>query len=145
MNIRRGQKRKRFIVSFESLIKFGVDVTDQMARKYGVKSKCHRWSLQIFFNILDLAKINAWILYIVTTSEEISRQEFLFPLAEELGTDYQKKRQLSKEYSTKSIINTATDSSGQKFCHIRYCKVNKTNKICIKCKKNVCGQCAIHN
>ncbi|XP_037897079.1 E3 SUMO-protein ligase RanBP2-like [Glossina fuscipes] len=27
--------------------KFGVDVTDQMARKYSVKSKCQRWPLQV--------------------------------------------------------------------------------------------------
>jgi hypothetical protein len=49
-----------------------------MARKYSGKSKCQRWSLQVFFNILDLTGINAWILYKETTGEEISRQEFLF-------------------------------------------------------------------
>lgn len=34
--------------------------------------------------------INARILYKETTGEEISRQEFLFQLAEELGSEYQK-------------------------------------------------------
>lgn len=132
-------------IRFYNSTKFGVDVTDQMARKYSVKSKCQRWPLQVFFNILDLAGINAWILYKETTGEEISRQEFLFQLAEELGTEYQKERQLSKECSSKTIINTATDSSGRKSCQIRYCKVNKTNKICIKRKQYVCGKCAIQN
>uniref|UniRef100_A0A1A9VHW1 PiggyBac transposable element-derived protein domain-containing protein n=1 Tax=Glossina austeni TaxID=7395 RepID=A0A1A9VHW1_GLOAU len=59
---------------------------DQMARKYSVKPKFQRWPLQVFLNTLDLAGINAWILYKETTGEEISRQEFLFQLAEELGT-----------------------------------------------------------
>lgn len=50
-------------VSFYNRTKFGVDVTDQMARKYTVKSGSRRWPLQVFFNILDLAGINCWILY----------------------------------------------------------------------------------
>ena len=44
-------------------IKFGVDVTDQMARRYSVKSKLYRWPVQVFFNVLELIGINAWILY----------------------------------------------------------------------------------
>ncbi|KAL9905270.1 rhodopsin 4 isoform 1-T4 [Glossina fuscipes fuscipes] len=122
------------------------DVTDQMARKYSVKSKCQRWPLQVFFNILDLAGINAWILYKETTGEEISRQEFLFQLAEELGTEYQKEKEIIKECSSPTIIiNTNTVSSERRSCQIRYCKVNKTNKTCRKCKKYVCGKCAIQN
>ncbi|KAL9918981.1 uncharacterized protein ACN427_001074 isoform 2-T2 [Glossina fuscipes fuscipes] len=122
-----------------------IDVTDRMARKYSVKSKCQRWPLQVFFNILDLAGINAWILYKETAGEEISRQEFLFQLAEELVIEYQKEKQISQECSSKTIINATTVSSERRSCQIRYCKVNKTNKICIKCKKYVCGKCAIQN
>lgn len=64
------------------------------------KSKSQRCPL-LFFNILDLVGINAWILYKQMMGEEISRQEFLFQLAEKLGTEYQKERQLSKEWFTK--------------------------------------------
>lgn len=39
--------------------KFGVDMTDQVARKYSTKSKSNRWPVQVFFNILDLFAINA--------------------------------------------------------------------------------------
>uniref|UniRef100_A0A1A9VT26 DDE_Tnp_1_7 domain-containing protein n=1 Tax=Glossina austeni TaxID=7395 RepID=A0A1A9VT26_GLOAU len=35
-------------IKFHNSAKFGVDVTDQMARKYSVKSKCQRWPLQRF-------------------------------------------------------------------------------------------------
>ncbi|XP_035742059.1 uncharacterized protein LOC118450405 [Vespa mandarinia] len=129
------------IIRFYNSTKFSVDVTDQIARKYCVKSKCQKCPVQVFFSILDLAEINAWILYEETTDGGISRQEFLFQLAEELGTEYPKERQLSKECSS----NTATNSSGWKVCQIRYCKVNKTNKICIKCKKCLCEKCAIQN
>jgi hypothetical protein len=86
LNTRRGQRRKRFIVSCESENEEGIETAE-----------------------------------------------------------YQKERQLSEECSSKTIINTATDSPGRKSCQIRHCKVNKTKKICIKCKKCVCGKCAIQN
>ncbi|XP_050453253.1 piggyBac transposable element-derived protein 4-like [Cataglyphis hispanica] len=75
-------------VSFYNRTKFGVDVTDQMARKYTVKSGSRRWPFQVFFNILDLAGINCWILYKNTTGENISRKDFLFRLAKELASEY---------------------------------------------------------
>ena len=63
-------------------------MTDQMARKYSAKCKCRRWSVQVFYNILGLAGINAWILYKETTGENISRRDFLFRLGEELAEIY---------------------------------------------------------
>ena len=79
-------KNKPETIIFYNKTKFGVDVTDQMARKYTVKSCSQRWPLQIFFNILDLAAINAWVLYNETCGENISRKDFLFQLAEELSS-----------------------------------------------------------
>ena len=43
-------------------IKYGVDVVDQMARKYTVRTMTRRWPIHSFQNTLDLAAINAWIL-----------------------------------------------------------------------------------
>ncbi|XP_013170332.1 PREDICTED: piggyBac transposable element-derived protein 4-like [Papilio xuthus] len=63
-------------ISYYNKTKFGVDATDQMAKKYTVKSGSRRWPLQVFFNILDLAGINAWILYKTATGEKISRKDF---------------------------------------------------------------------
>ena len=128
-------------IEFYNSTKFGVDVTNQMARKYSVKSKSQRWPLQVFFNILDLAGINSWILYQETTGEGISRQEFLFQLGEELAKEDQKERQLGK--GPAEII--ATDTSDQKKCQIKFWNGNKTNKICMKCNKHVCGKCTVKN
>ena len=50
-------------VSFYNETKFLVYVTNQMARKYSVKSDSRRWPLQVFFKIVDFAGINAWILF----------------------------------------------------------------------------------
>ena len=75
-----GDKNKPATMIFYDKTKFGVDVTDQRARKYTVKSCSQRWPLQIFFNILDLATINAWVLYNETCGENISRKDFEFQL-----------------------------------------------------------------
>ena len=42
-------KRIPETISFYNETKFGVDMTDQMARKRSVKSKSRRWPLQVFF------------------------------------------------------------------------------------------------
>jgi hypothetical protein len=125
-------------VSFYNTTKFGVDVTDQMARKYTVKSGSRRWPLQVFFNILDLAGINCWILYKNTTGENISRKDFLFRLAEELASEYQTSRQKPHEAD---ILTTSGTVPVRKWCQIGYCNNNKTTNICNTCKKNVCGKC----
>lgn len=118
-------------------------MTDQMARKYTTKSKSCRWPLQVFFNILDLAGINAWILYRQTTGENISRQDFLLQLAVELAADFREARGQQKERTnTKGTLPKSTTNSYQrKTCQIGYCNENKTIKICSKCEKYVCGKC----
>ena len=55
-------KRVPETITFYNRTKFGVDVVDQMARKYNVKAGNLEWPLQVFFNILDLAAISVWIL-----------------------------------------------------------------------------------
>lgn len=113
-----------------------------MARKYSTKSKSNRWPVQVFFNILDLSAINAWILYKQTTGERISRQEFLFQLAEELATEYRDIHEQEKmESMAKTSADSATISERRKTCQIGYCKKNKTINICSTCKKYVCGKC----
>ena len=98
-----------------------------------------------FFNILDLAGINAWILYKQTTGENISRQNFLLKLAEELAADFREAHEQPKqEKNTKgSLPKSTTDAYKRMRCQIGYCKDNKTNKICSKCKKYVCGKCTM--
>ena len=113
-------------------------MTDQMARKYSVKSGSRRWPLQVFFNILDLAAINAWVLYNETTGENISRKNFLFQLAEELSTEY---KDPSEPENLNDLLKSPESSNKRKNCQIGFCNENKTMNICAGCKKHVCGKC----
>ncbi|XP_033353066.1 uncharacterized protein LOC117235294 [Bombus vosnesenskii] len=126
-------------VEFYNKTKFGVNIARQMTTKYSVKLGSKRWPLQVFFNILDLAGINAWILYKETTGEHISRKDFMFQLAEKLVADNEKSR---IEQRASEIQSTSKNSPySRKWCQIEYCNNNKTTTICNLRKKYVCGKC----
>ena len=122
-------------ITYYNDTKFGVDVVDQMARKYTTKAASFRWTLQVFFNILDLAAINAWILYKECTGSKLSRKDFLFQLAKELADKEKKEHKLDYNQPSPST------SQERKTCQIGFCKRNRSNNICTKCEKIVCGKC----
>lgn len=133
-------------IQFYNSTKFGVDMANQMVRKYTVKASSRRWPLQIFYNILDFAAINAWILFKETTGIQIQRKEFLFQLAEQLSIEYRAARQKnSPEHKdtqrSAAISSNANHSNKRKICQVRLCHNNKTNNICEKCLKYVCVRC----
>ncbi|CAF0977767.1 unnamed protein product [Brachionus calyciflorus] len=64
--------------------KVGVDSVDYMTRLYSVKCKTRRWPLQVFFNILNLAGINSWVLFKKCNNYTLSRRFFLIGLGEEI-------------------------------------------------------------
>ena len=64
-----------------------------MARRYSTRAATRRWTVHVFYSILDLAAINAWIIYRGVTGEEMSRHAFLRQIAEELREVYKEKRE----------------------------------------------------
>ena len=97
----------------------------------------------MFFNILDLAGINAWVLYRETTGEQISRQECLFQLAVELAATYQESRE--EEIIPKSPTNINLHSHIRKTCQVTYCEGYKTIRKSTRNAKNMCGKCTFEN
>ena len=137
VTIAQNEKRLPETITFYNSTKYGVDILDQMARKYSVKAGSRRWPLHVFYNILDLAAINAWVLYKETTQANISRKEFLFKLAEELGDDYRDEI-INSSIPLSEIQNTAV----RKNCQVQAsCNRNRCKDICAKCNKNVCRKC----
>lgn len=136
VKIKNDAKRVPETVAYYNKTKFGVDIVDQMARKYSVKAGSRRWPLQVFYNILDLAAINAWILYKETTGVKISRKNFIFQLAEELGSDY-----CDEQNTSFNSLSDVQNPNMRKSCQIGLCKKNRSNNICINCNKYVCGKC----
>ena len=58
-------------VSYYNKPKAGVDVLEQMASYHTIKTATRRWPVAIFYNILDCAWINTYILYCKVTNTQI--------------------------------------------------------------------------
>jgi len=105
-------------ITFYNKSKYGVDVVNQMARKYSVKSASRRWPVHAFFNVLDFA----WVLYKETTKEEITRRDFLFKLtiSEELTSQHAQAKTVPA-----SLLAPGSTSRSRRRCQIRKsCKDN---------------------
>ena len=81
-------KNKPDVILFYNKNKVGVDVVDQMVRKYSTHSASRRWPVAVWCNILNIAALNAWILYKKAIRKTISRKNFILQLIEELRAQY---------------------------------------------------------
>ncbi|XP_034549518.1 LOW QUALITY PROTEIN: uncharacterized protein LOC117820014 [Notolabrus celidotus] len=82
------RKRKPETVTYYNVTKVGVHVLDQMARqwkrRWPVKGGTRRWPVAMFYNILDMAAINAHVLFKAYTSNTLPRRAFILELAKQL-------------------------------------------------------------
>lgn len=139
VTIEKGVKSKPETVSFYNLSKYGVDVVDQMARKFSVKASSRRWPVHSWYNVLDLAGINAWILYKTLTKEKISRRDFLLKLGEELIKANTESRRGVPEADD---VNLPVSAGQRRRCQVKIgCKEGKTTYNCNTCHKTVCKKC----
>src|SRR5206468_129683 len=129
------EKKLPETVQFYNSTKFRVDILDQMARKYSVKASSRRWPVHVFYNVLDLAAINSWILYKEVTGKTISRRDFILELVEELrGGNIPAKAEAVRS-------NVVVADRKRRHCQIARCKGLKTSDVCSECNKAVCGKC----
>ena len=134
------RKSKPETVTFYNKTKSGVDVIDQMCRKYSVKSASRRWPFHTFCNILDLAGINSWVLYKEVTKEKISSRDFLLALGEELTKEIIDKK--CSALTAQVGPSQVSDTRGR--CQVRGASCTKSAKSaydCASCKKTVCKKC----
>lgn len=127
-------KKKPFTILYYNSTKYGVDMLDQMARQLSTKSGCRRWPLAVFFNIIDLAAINAWILYKKVTHSNVSRRKFLHDLSSELRHDAPPP--VVNDDAPPVVLNHRVT------CSVKLnCQKNRTVNICRNCDRPVCGKC----
>ena len=85
-------KKKPETVTFYKKTKCGVDIVDQMARQCTVKAGTRWWPVAVFYNILDLACINTFLLYKKKIADAIFRRNFMFQLPTEVREAHVKKK-----------------------------------------------------
>ena len=76
--------KKPKAILFYNETKVGVDVLDQMSRCYSVKAGSRNWPIHMFYNVIDMALINNWIIYNHVCNSSISRRMFIQRVSEEL-------------------------------------------------------------
>ncbi|KAM3603127.1 uncharacterized protein V6R79_016937 [Siganus canaliculatus] len=141
VTISKEQKRKPETVTYYNHSKVGVDVLNQMLRKYTVKASTQRWPVAVFYNILDMAIVNSWVLYRSCTNEKISRRDFMQQLALELRAEWMA---LKEPPPHEVLFLTAEEPEERRrmTCMVKSnCKQNKTFSRCLKCLSPVCGRC----
>lgn len=126
-------KMKPNTVTYYNRTKCGVDVADQMLRKYSTNCGTRRWPVHVFYNVLDIAALNAWIIFKQSSDTSISRREFILSLVEELRVDAL--RNSCPPIDRVPILK-------RKKCAFKRCKgQNKTSASCEGCQKPICGKC----
>ncbi len=144
--ISRGEKKKPEVIRFYNENKVGVDVFDQMARLYSCHSASRRWPLAVWSNILDIAGINAHVIYNKCAgSTSVSRRAFLTKLISGL---------VGNEVApTSSSVSSPPSSSSppshgfpgnsrkRRKCRFPLCS-NMTLSLCENCKRPTCGSCS---
>lgn len=69
-----GDLKKPQIISFYNHTKFGVDVIDEKYATYSTSRRCSRWPLVLFYRLLDIACINAQVIYL--TNDAIGKKNY---------------------------------------------------------------------
>ena len=140
-----GTNRKKLpeTVQFYNKTKCGADILDQMACRYSTREAARRWRVHVLYNILDLAAINAWIIYRgVTGKKKTSRHAFLRQLAEELREVYKEKREsMVPKHNEEEQSQDKIKARKRHQCQVGICKRNKTTEKCEICFKYICGKC----
>jgi hypothetical protein len=141
-------KKKPSSVLMYNKTKFGVDCVDHMTRAYNVKAPSRRWPVQVWYNILNLAAINAYILYKKINSASVSRREFIRILVEEIYNVIKPAEATPTLLSPTTpparkrvLFDVSPNVTPTKSCQINLCNRNNAKTSCSKCNKSSCGKC----
>jgi hypothetical protein len=132
-------KKKPESVLYYNKNKCGVDMLDSMCKQLSTKAACRRWPMAVLFNILDLAGVNAWVLFRKSTGSTISRRDFIHELALELT---EVARSANTKSSTTATLACSEQLSKRVNCQVKVtCNRNRTVTVCCICKRATCGKC----
>ncbi|XP_031760244.1 piggyBac transposable element-derived protein 3-like [Xenopus tropicalis] len=134
------RKRKPNTITDYNHMKCGVDVLDQMARMYSVRAATRRWPVAVYYNMLDLAAVNAYILYKACTGWTGKRRLFLSLLAKELRCRFMQHKEILARRQAAEAAVPGTVQTTQ--CQVQEsCNRNHSRFICTTCQKFTCAKC----
>ena len=134
-------KKKPETVLFYNKTKAGLDVIDQMTRKYFVKAASRRWPIHVFYNVIDLALINSWILFRDICKSSVSRRKFAQRVVDELAGTTPNAGKNAVALRNPLETNEPPEKKRKTYAILK-CR-NRTMNSCNTCRSTVCGKCAI--
>ena len=132
--------KPKVIMDYNST-KGAVDTMDQMVREYSCARQTRRWPLAVFMNMLDVAAVNAYVLYMTKTpgfaaNRSHKRRLFLRQLAEDLVGP-----QVARQRAVPAPNLPALGKKAVKRARCSICPRNKDTKVqkqCVICDNFVC-------
>lgn len=150
------ETNKPEIIAHYNLTKGGVDALDEKCSVYSCNRRTRRWSMAVFFQMLNISTTNAFILYsCYDQSTAMTRSEFLKVLAKQL-VEPQMRIRLESSYlkmelklCIRRILNIPEQKiskerlSTRKTCYSCPAKLKrKTQYLCRLCSNPICLQCS---
>ncbi|CAI5677223.1 unnamed protein product [Oreochromis niloticus] len=136
-------KRKPNTVTLYNTTKCGVDVMDQMVREYTVCRGTRRWPVAVFNNMIDMAALNAHVLYQACTGTQERRVDFLVEFARELANSHMAGKTARKEQLLRTQPSTPSPAK-RATCQVKHkCKNNHATVRCVHCYRYTCGKCRL--
>uniref|UniRef100_UPI00358EDC05 piggyBac transposable element-derived protein 4-like n=1 Tax=Myxine glutinosa TaxID=7769 RepID=UPI00358EDC05 len=158
------KKKKPDIITYYNSTKGGVDLMDKMVRTYSCKRQTRRWPMVMWYNVMDVAHLNAYVLFTSQHPEfhpgaNYKRRLFLKELVQEMVTPHMRSRLQENSKLQKTIvasidicmeilgqqsqIASRQEQGPQKRKRCCYCPSKIDRKIsmtCKKCEKHVCKE-----
>ncbi|KAF2902881.1 hypothetical protein ILUMI_03302 [Ignelater luminosus] len=133
------KKKMQMIIDYNKT-KSGVDTMHKLARTYIVKRKTRRWSVTVFYNMIDISVLNAYIIWRHLNEDwrikkGYKRREFLMQLGKKL---------VVTRKSTEKATSQSHPQETQKLKRGRCWKCSrnldrKYSKRCQNCNRFVCN------
>ncbi|XP_072562559.1 uncharacterized protein [Paramormyrops kingsleyae] len=82
-------------------------------RMYSVRAATRRWPVAVFYNMLDLAAVNAYVLYKACTGWKGKRRLFLSLLAKELRCRFMQQKAMETERNAAAVFAAAVRGPGR--------------------------------
>ncbi|CAK1598285.1 unnamed protein product [Parnassius mnemosyne] len=148
-----GERKKPEITTFYNSTKGGVDVVDELSATYDVSRNSKKWPLTVFYAILNMAGINANIVFKCNTNSTQKHRNFIKTLGRMMVAEHMSARkeipQLSsqlrkrmREFGGESAQETPVRVPGvRKRCQVcPYARHRKTSNVCEDCHKYICPE-----
>lgn len=142
-----GAKEKPEVILDYNKTKSGVDTMDKMTRTYSVKRMTRRWPLTVFYNMIDISVMNAFIVWLCLNrnceKKLRKRRNFIIELGKQLALYHENPEPSEASTSRETEPTSRETEPPRKKSRCSMCtskKDRKTRTTCNKCKKHVCGE-----